>query len=150
MEEGHMDRRRFWMSTLARASRNDIANVWGEASAETVLFSWLRKPHTGLVMIRGRAGGTGSPFNLGEMTVSRCTLQLACGTVGHGYVQGRDHAHAELAAKLDALLQKDATLFERVIEPLRQLQTQRSQERSRKAAATKVEFFTMVRGESSK
>lgn len=138
------------MSTLARASRNDIANVWGEASAETVLFSWLRKPHTGLVMIRGRAGGTGSPFNLGEMTVSRCTLQLACGTVGHGYVQGRDHAHAELAAKLDALLQKDATLFERVIEPLRQLQTQRSQERSRKAAATKVEFFTMVRGESSK
>jgi len=144
--------RRGWMSTLARSSRAEIEKVWTEASA-TIAFNWLRKPHTGLVMIRGRAGGTGSPFNLGEMTVSRCALQLACGTVGHGYVQGRDHRHAELAAKLDALLQKDErreVLLAAVIEPLRQLQAQGRLEGSRKAAATKVEFFTMVRGENSK
>lgn len=144
--------RRRWMSILARSSRVAIEQVWEESSA-TMTFNWLRKPHTGLVMIRGRAGGTGNPFNLGEMTVSRCALQLPCGVVGHGYVQGRDHRHVELAAKLDALLQtaeQRARLMAAVIEPLQELQAQRRLERSRKAASTKVEFFTMVRGENSK
>jgi alpha-D-ribose 1-methylphosphonate 5-triphosphate synthase subunit PhnG len=152
MDNENTQQRREWMSTLARSSRDEIANVWTE-STRALEFNWLRKPHTGLVMIRARAGGTGSPFNLGEMTVSRCALQLACGTVGHGYVQGRDHKHAELAAKLDALLQKEEqrdTLLSTVIAPLRQLQAQRRQESSRKAATTRVEFFTMVRGENSK
>jgi alpha-D-ribose 1-methylphosphonate 5-triphosphate synthase subunit PhnG len=146
------EQRRRWMSILARSSRVEIETVWEEDS-RSVEFSWLRMPHTGLVMIRGRTGGTGGPFNLGEMTVSRCALQLACGTVGHGYVQGRDHKHAELAAKLDALLQKDDERGKRlvpVIESLRRLQEQRRLERSRKAASTRVEFFTMVRGENSK
>jgi alpha-D-ribose 1-methylphosphonate 5-triphosphate synthase subunit PhnG len=141
-----------WMGTLARSSRMEIEKVWVEAGAP-LSFNWLRRPHTGLVMVRARAGGSGSPFNLGEMTLSRCALQLACGTVGHAYVQGRDHRHAELAAKLDALLQKGeqrAKLLATVIEPLRQLQAQRRLDRSRKAASTKVEFFTMVRGENSK
>jgi alpha-D-ribose 1-methylphosphonate 5-triphosphate synthase subunit PhnG len=140
------------MSILARSSRAAIEQVWKD-SAATLAFNWLRKPHTGLVMVRGRAGGTGKPFNLGEMTVSRCALQLPCGVVGHGYVQGRDHRHVELAAKLDALLQREERregLLATVIEPLHELQAQRRLELSRKAAATKVEFFTMVRGENLK
>jgi alpha-D-ribose 1-methylphosphonate 5-triphosphate synthase subunit PhnG len=144
--------RRRWMSILARSSRVAIEQVWEESSA-SMEFNWLRKPHTGLVMIRGRAGGTGNPFNLGEMTVSRCALQISSGVVGHGYVQGRDHRHVELAAKLDALLQtaeQREKLLAIVIEPLHELQVQRHLARSRKAASTKVEFFTMVRGENSK
>jgi alpha-D-ribose 1-methylphosphonate 5-triphosphate synthase subunit PhnG len=160
METGHSwadesvasQQRRRWMGILARSSRVAIEQVWEESSA-AMEFNWLRKPHTGLVMIRGRTGGTGNPFNLGEMTVSRCALQISCGVVGHGYVQGRDHRHVELAAKLDALLQTQEQrerLLTTVIEPLHGLQAQRRQERSRKAASTKVEFFTMVRGENSK
>ena len=68
----------------------------------------MRGPETGLVMVRGRAGGSGSPFNLGEMTVTRCTVQLGSGTAGHAYIAGRDERQAELAAVADALLQDPA------------------------------------------
>jgi alpha-D-ribose 1-methylphosphonate 5-triphosphate synthase subunit PhnG len=70
---------------------------------------WLRRPETGLMMVQGRAGGTGERFNLGEITVTRCTLRLgdAAGNtpVGVAYVLGRSHRHAQLAATADALLQ---------------------------------------------
>ena len=59
-------------------------------------------------MARGRPGGDGAPFNLGEMTVTRCTVRLEDGTVGHAYVAGRDMRQAELAAVLDAVLQGPA------------------------------------------
>ena len=103
------------------------------------------------VMVRGRAGGTGAQFNLGEMTVTRCSVRLPDGAVGHGYASGRSRRQAELAALLDARLQQhelQATLLEQVIEPLRKVESDRRLLASRKAAATKVEFFTMVRGDN--
>jgi len=112
-------------------------------------FDWLRTPEIGSVMTRGRAGGTGAPFNLGEVTVTRCSLKLPCGAVGHGYVQGRRKADAEAAALIDALMQGEhaARIEADVLAPLRREQAERRQLRAGKAAATKVEFFTMVRGE---
>lgn len=139
------------MSILARSTRPDIEQAWSD-HANPPAFEWLRRPHVGLVMVRGKAGGTGNQFNLGEMTVTRCALRLADGTIGHGYVQGRDRCHAQLAALLDALLQHDdrrQALMAQVIEPLQAKHAKHRQERSRKAAATKVEFFTMVRGENA-
>lgn len=139
-----------WIGVLSRANLPDIEMYWKEHE-ERIVFDWLRKPQTGLVMVRGRAGGTGGAFNLGEMTVTRCALRLPDGNVGYGYVQGRNRRHVELAAILDAMLQQDdrrAELMAQVIEPLRTIQAQRRMERSRKAAATKVEFFTLVRGEN--
>ena len=100
-------------------------------------------------MLRGRAGGTGRRFNLGEMTVTRCAIRLKDGAIGHGYVQGRDKRKAFLVAGLDALLQNDADgrLRRSLIEPLAAEQAaQRDAVRAR-AAATRVEFFTLVRGE---
>lgn len=110
---------------------------------------WLRAPEVGAVMVRGRTGATGAPFNLGEMTVTRCALRLADGTVGHGYVQGRDKAHATRAALIDALMQGDEAgrIEAEVLTPLRAEEQSRRLARAEKAAATKVEFFTMVRGE---
>jgi alpha-D-ribose 1-methylphosphonate 5-triphosphate synthase subunit PhnG len=97
-------------------------------------------------MVRGRAGGGGAPFNLGEMTVTRCTVRTESGLVGHAYVAGRDERQAELAALADALLQ-DPESGERVqmtvVEPLEAAQQARRQERQAKAAATKVQFFAM-------
>ncbi len=109
----------------------------------------LRAPEIGGVMVRGRMGGTGQPFNLGEMTVTRCSLRLAGGQVGHGYVQGRDKRAARCAALVDALMQTDraAEVRAAVLEPLAAELSARSHARAARAAATKVEFFTMVRGE---
>jgi alpha-D-ribose 1-methylphosphonate 5-triphosphate synthase subunit PhnG len=100
-------------------------------------------------MVRGRAGGVGAPFNLGEMTVTRCSLRLPEGAVGHGYVQGRDKAAARAAALVDALMQtpRAAAVRRAIIDPLAAEEAARRDGRARKAAATRVEFFTLVRGE---
>lgn len=100
-------------------------------------------------MVQGRAGGTGAAFNLGEMTVTRCTLRLDCSTVGHGHVQGRRKADAEAAALVDALMQTDAAdrVRDTVLDVLEEEERLRRATRAAKAAATKVDFFTMVRGE---
>jgi alpha-D-ribose 1-methylphosphonate 5-triphosphate synthase subunit PhnG len=134
------------MSILARAEAAEIAERL-DALPPPPPHRRLRGPETGLVMVRGRAGGDGAPFNLGEMTVTRCAVRLDDGTVGHGYVAGRDARQAELAALLDALMQ-DATrrpgLEAAVIAPLEAAQAERRAGLARRAAATRVEFFTMT------
>ncbi|MFC4216082.1 phosphonate C-P lyase system protein PhnG [Pseudophaeobacter arcticus] len=140
--------RKTWMSLLAQADEGELSQLWQAFGSEPE-FDWLRTPEAGGVMVRGRMGGSGAPFNLGEMTVTRCALTLADGTVGHAYVQGRSKPKAEIAAKVDALMQTKAAedLRQAVLEPLQQAQRCRKEARAAKAAATKVEFFTMVRGE---
>jgi alpha-D-ribose 1-methylphosphonate 5-triphosphate synthase subunit PhnG len=148
MEQTNTDRKA-WLGLLARAPEGRVAGLLAEAGlAEEVTF--LRQPEIGSVMVRGRAGGTGAAFNLGEVTVTRCTLRLGCGTVGHGHVQGRSKADAQAAAMVDALMQTGRTesVRQAVLEPLRTEELLRRKQRSSKAAATKVEFFTMVRGEN--
>lgn len=136
-----------WLGALARASAAELAVLWA-AQPPAPPHEILRRPETGLLMVRGRQGGAGDPFNLGEMTVTRAAVRLATGESGVGYVQGRDKTHALTAALIDALLQTDQrrdTLLRTVIEPLIEAAAQRRAEASRKSAATKVEFFTMVR-----
>src|SRR5580704_11781109 len=96
--------RQHWMAVLARAPADAIE---AGLTQDGHLPAWtrVRGPETGLVMVRGRAGGSGSPFNLGEMTVTRCTVRIGSGATGHAYVAGRDERQAELAAVADALLQ---------------------------------------------
>lgn len=100
-------------------------------------------------MVRGRAGGAGAAFNLGEVTVTRASVRLASGEVGHGHVQGRDKVAAEWAAVVDALMQTDRAddLRLRVLDPIAAGLAANRDARAAKAAATKVEFFTLVRGE---
>ena len=140
--------RKAWMSLMAKAPEGRVVALL-DATLPRPAFTWLRAPEIGSVMVRGRAGGTGAPFNLGEMTVTRCALTLPSGEVGHAYVQGRRKADAEAAALVDALMQTDAVtvLRTKVLEPLEQEATTRRTTRAEKAAATKVDFFTMVRGE---
>ncbi|WP_043364182.1 phosphonate C-P lyase system protein PhnG [Belnapia sp. F-4-1] len=138
--------RRRWMGVLARADADAIATRLADAPALPRHIR-LRGPETGLVMTRGRQGGDGAPFNLGEMTVTRCSVRLADGAVGHAYVAGRDARQAELAAVLDAALQDPArrpVLLATVIEPLAEAQAAHAAREAAKAAATRVEFFTMA------
>ncbi|PSH62160.1 phosphonate C-P lyase system protein PhnG [Phyllobacterium sophorae] len=148
-EQAAIAQRSDWLGILSRSIGSELEEL-AVPFAAGLAFEWLRVPDVGLVMVRGRAGGTGNVFNLGEMTVARASIRLADGTVGHGYVQGRDKRQAELAAIIDALLQHPdhyQEIMAKVIEPLRQRAEARRLAKSRKAAATKVEFFTMVRGE---
>ncbi|SLN23412.1 Alpha-D-ribose 1-methylphosphonate 5-triphosphate synthase subunit PhnG [Falsiruegeria litorea R37] len=140
--------RKAWMSLMASAPEGAMMALWGAVDNRPE-FNWLRAPEVGGVMVRGRMGGTGAPFNVGEMTVTRCSLVLSDGTVGHGYVQGRSKPKAEAAALIDALMQTDAAdrVQRTVLTPLAEQVTETKTKRAAKAAATKVEFFTMVRGE---
>lgn len=148
-EVSPMSPRRRWLGTLARADLEELQEAWVEHAADAK-YRFLRKPEIGLAMIRGRAGGTGQPFNLGEMTVTRCAVQLANSEVaGFGYVGGRNPQRAELVAAFDALLQVErhsVHLQNEVIEPLAQRQRRRRDVAAGKIAQTRVEFFTMVRG----
>jgi alpha-D-ribose 1-methylphosphonate 5-triphosphate synthase subunit PhnG len=140
--------RKSWLGLLAKSAASDVARHWA-ALNRVPDHTVLRSPEIGGVMVRGRAGAVGAAFNLGEMTVTRASVRLAGGTVGHGYVQGRGKDHALHAALVDALMQTDAaeTVEAAVLTPLRDAMTARKAGRAAKAAATKVDFFTMVRGE---
>lgn len=137
------------MSVLARASLAQIRAIM-ERVGDMPAYTQLRAPESGAIMLRGRAGGGGRQFNLGEASLTRCAVRLEDGTAGLAYALGRDREKVELAAVLDALLQRSGSgraLFEREILPLAGIQAAQRELASRKAAATKVDFFTMVRGE---
>lgn len=140
--------RQSWLSLLAKAPNTHLNAMCDELGALPA-FIWLRNPESGGVMVRGRMGGTGAAFNLGEMTVTRCSLQIDSGEVGHAYVQGRDKAKAERVAVLDAMLQSPRAeeVIQTVLAPLSAAMASAKVARSAKAASTKVDFFTMVRGE---
>ena len=136
------------MRLLARASSEEIMTAW-EALADKPDVSPVRGPETGLVMVRGRIGGGGDAFNLGEATVSRATIRLSTGEIGHGQLLGTDKQRARLAAIFDALFQREADrpaveALYRVIASRIEAEDRRSAEET---AATRVDFFTMVRGD---
>lgn len=143
-----IEERKSWMGLLAKAPANRLAALW-ESFDDRPGFTHLRPPEVGGAMVRGRMGGTGAPFNLGEMTVTRCSVRIDSGEVGHAYVQGRDRAKAETAALIDALMQTGAagTVRDAILAPLKTEMNAAKAARAAKAAATKVDFFTMVRGE---
>jgi len=143
--EAPQDARRHWMSVLARAAAEELETCLA-VNGGVPPYHRLRGPESGLVMVRGRAGGGGAPFNLGEMTVTRCTVRTESGQVGHAYVRGRDSRQAELAAVLDALLQdpvRRESLHPNVIVKLAAAQAAGRADSAQKAAATKVQFFAM-------
>ena len=140
--------RQEWLSLLATADADQLAALWS-ATGLAPDYAMLRQAEIGAVMVRGRAGSTGDAFNLGEMTVTRASLRLANGRVGHGWCRGRSKTQATTIALVDALMQGDYAnqLEAAVLAPLRDARERRHAAQAGKAAATKVDFFTMARGE---
>jgi alpha-D-ribose 1-methylphosphonate 5-triphosphate synthase subunit PhnG len=142
------DRKRI-VDLLARASLAELQDALA-AIDPAPAFTALRGPETGLVMVKGRIGGGGAPFNLGEATVSRASVRLADGRIGHGYRLGTDRKAAKLSAVLDALAHDETTrvaLESRLLAPLEARLAAEAEQLEAETAATKVDFFTMVRGE---
>lgn len=150
-------RRQAWMAVLAKSSLNGLSQAL-EKLQRVPSYRFLRSPETGLTMVRGRAGGTGQAFNLGEITLTRCVVQLqeeadeqGNPITGFGYVGGRSHRHAELAALFDALLQHPEwfnIVSSQVIGPLQETIQYHREKQQRQTEATRVNFFTMARAET--
>lgn len=136
------------MAALAAAPAPRLLELWRNAGLPEAAQP-VRGPETGLVTVRGRTGGGGDPFNIGEATVTRATVRLD-GRVGHAYALGTDHQKARLSAIADALWQdpaRRAVIETRILDPLRAERSAADARRRAETAATKVDFFTMVRGE---
>lgn len=134
------------MRLYAGATIQELASVvetFGPPEVQDV-----RPAEAGLVMVRGRMGGTGKPFNAGEASVVRCVVRLCSGETGISYQLGRDRTKARLAAILDALWQSHRQPdVEAALAPIRERIARDRLTAARRAAATKVDFFTLVRGE---
>ena len=149
IQNNNLSERQEWMAVLAKANWTKLEDLFSELPNRGKV-EVLRKPETGLVMVRGKMGGKGASFNTGEATVTRCSVKSEAGFTGHSYILGRNHKHARIAAEMDALLQEEASqnyLLENVIAPLKAMQQTQVETERRKSAATKVDFFTLVRGE---
>jgi alpha-D-ribose 1-methylphosphonate 5-triphosphate synthase subunit PhnG len=108
----------------------------------------LRRPEIGLVMVQGRISGSGAPFAAGEMTVTRAAVRLEGGQIGIGYAGGRHPRQAEIVAASDALAQLPQwrePIEAQIVAPLAAEAEARRQVIAARAAATKVEFFTVAR-----
>jgi alpha-D-ribose 1-methylphosphonate 5-triphosphate synthase subunit PhnG len=137
------------MAVLVAGETAELSELLG-AIGDMPAHEDIRRAECGLVMVRGRIGGDGAPFNLGEATVARAAVRLASGEVGFGYVLGRDREKARLAALCDALLQSDryrAAVERHVLEPIRARLAAERKRSAEQTAATRVDFFTLVRGE---
>nr|WP_237143520.1 phosphonate C-P lyase system protein PhnG [Phyllobacterium zundukense] len=137
------------MALLAQATAQEMSHFWLQWTDKPQVET-LRGPETGLVMVRGRIGGGGAPFNLGEATVTRATVRLGNGAVGHAYALGRQGEKVRLAAVFDALWQEPVhrqAVEDAVLAPIAQRLNGDLEDKRAETAATKVDFFTMVRGD---
>jgi len=138
--------RKSWMAVLARARQDELDEIVTRLGGlpEHVV---LKPAETGTIMVEARAGGTGRRFNLGEATMTRCVVRLADGTLGFAYALGTDRRKSLTSAVLDGLLQSSASAALREdIAALARAQTEARRLALRKSAASKVDFFTLVRG----
>ena len=143
------EQRREIMTVLASSSAGEIERHI-RAIDPLPTHDDIRAAESGLVMLRGRIGGDGAPFNFGEATVTRAAVRLQTRETGYSYVLGRDPAKARLVALCDALVQHDAyreRIEQHVVAPIRERLRAEREAKAEQIAATKVDFFTLVRGE---
>ena len=143
-------RRQHWLSVLAFSPATELEKRWHALNLHPQ-YAVLRAAEIGLTRLQARMGGTGKRFVLGDMTMTRAVVRLADGTCGYSYVAGRDKTHAERCAVIDALLQQPENhdrLQEHLIQPLAVQRAELCQQRAREIASSKVDFFTLVRGDN--
>ncbi len=142
------DIRQEWLRVLACAEPPELASALEPFLVECASAVELRRAEVGLALVTGRTGATGTPFGLGEMTLTRCVVQVGK-AMGVGYVRGRAPDHARNVALADALLQGDnhPDVHSAVVVPLAAAQVRRRAQRAADVDTSRVQFLTMVRGE---
>lgn len=138
-----------WMSALAAAGPALLERAW-QALEPKPAYRLLRPVEIGMALLRGRVGGAGAAFNLGEATITRAAAALETGECGFAYLLGRKPREAELAALFHALLQipdRRAAVEELVIRPAEAAREARADAGRAAVAPTRIDFSTMVRGD---
>lgn len=147
--EAEISARKRRLSVLAKAPANALLAHW-KATGLDPSVELLRGPEIGLIALQGRIGGSGQPFHAGEVSATRVTVRVGSGHVGHAMIAGRDARKAQLVAVIDALALDPghANAIETgIVAPLEALALASDANMRTETAATKVNFFTMVRGE---
>lgn len=140
--------RKQWLHIIAQGDKHELQRLW-QAAAIAVETQWLREPEIGLLPLQARSGNTGDKFLFGDATITRAVVSTQ-GKTGYAFVLGRDKQHAETAAVIDALMQDDKyreRIAAQILQPLAEQTAVIHAEQQAEVAATKVDFFTMVRGE---
>ncbi|MHC5224787.1 phosphonate C-P lyase system protein PhnG [Ignatzschineria sp. LJL83] len=139
-------KRQSWLSVLTQQSQ---ALLQYETLLKAYSYDLLRAPEIGMAMVKGKTSGEGQVFNVGEVTVTRSAVRLQSGEIGFGYLIGRDKKASELIALADAYLQSDQAEIwqEQLLEPLETALIAQKEALAKKVQTTKVDFFTLVRGE---
>lgn len=143
--------RQRWIAALTHSDPAQL-NARMQALKLTPDYETLRAPESGLVQIQARMGATGARFFAGDATLTRAAIRLQDGTLGYSWVLGRDKAHAERCAVIDALLQTHdhfQTLMETLIAPLEAERAARIAARHAEVNTSRVDFFTLVRGDNA-
>ena len=143
--------RQRWMRVLAHSQPVALASRMSALNL-TPDYETLRTPEIGLVQIQARMGGPGERFFAGDAALTRAVIRLTSGTLGYSYVLGRDKPHAERCAVIDALLQEHPhfqTLMETLIAPLEADLAARTAVRQAQVNTSRVDFFTLVRGDNA-
>ena len=143
-----MYNRKAWLSLMATCDKKRILSLW-QNSQINVDFGLIRDAEVGAVMVKARQGSTGDAFHFSEMSLTRCSVRLVSGEIGHGYHQGRSKQAAKIVALCDALAQTEAysEIEKKIFNPLNEARQKRQETLRKRAATTKVDFFTLVRGE---
>jgi alpha-D-ribose 1-methylphosphonate 5-triphosphate synthase subunit PhnG len=138
-----------WMAALAHAGSHLLEETW-DGLAPKPAYRLLGPVEIGMTLLRGRIGGTGQAFNLGEATMTRAAVALDSGEQGFAYLLGRRPREAELAAVFHALMQQPAQrapLEERLVGPAESARRDAAASDRAAAAATRADFSTLVRGD---
>ena len=138
------------LDILARTPVDILSQTYGLLGGDMPPAVPVRGPEIGTVMVRGKVGGGGGAFNLGEASVTRATVKLATGEVGHSIILGRDQHKAHIVAHLDALRQRPdwvARIDADIVRPALAFMEAEKLRRAEETEATKVDFFTVARGE---
>jgi alpha-D-ribose 1-methylphosphonate 5-triphosphate synthase subunit PhnG len=138
--------RQAWLGVLVRVPADAMIEA-----AEQFDFDveTLKSPEIGMLMTDARIHATGSGFHLGEVTLTRCVLKDTLGHLGYGQILGRNTKQALAIARFDLALQRQDTAprAEELLAGWREEIAALDAMQDERVEATRVDFFTMVRGD---
>ena len=146
-EDELQEARRDWLATLVRVPASEVIAASNEFDFSVVI---LKGPEVGLLMINGRIHSTGRPFHLGEVSLTKCVLRDDQGLLGYGHIIGRNKQQAKAIALFDLALQRNDSAEAALVrlnawkEDVAEIDAMESEA----VEETRVDFLTMVRGES--
>ena len=130
-------------ATLSRCRLSELEPFVNRV-CDTQQVDILEEPSGAMVMMKHRDPLEKTPFFLGEVFVTQCTVKVS-GHIGYGCVTGHDLQRALYAAICDAVWGSDLPLKEELYRAVRSAQASLDEDDRRQnamVAGTRVDFVT--------